>query len=121
MKKPMPKAKAGKTTVTYNPATGEKVAEFANTDLKKLPAIIAKARKAQAEWAKLSFRQRAKHVLRMRAYITEHADELARIVSFENGITKLTVDELIEISEILNINLSELFSQKAASSQNSSN
>lgn len=38
----------------------------------------------------------------------------------ENGITKLTVDELIEISEILNINLSELFSQKAASSQNSS-
>ena len=80
MKKPMPKAKAGKTTVTYNPATGEKVAEFANTDLKKLPAIIAKARKAQAEWAKLSFRQRAKHVLRMRAYITEHADELARIV-----------------------------------------
>ncbi len=38
----------------------------------------------------------------------------------ENGITKLTVDELIEISEILNIDLSELFSQKTTSTQNSS-
>ncbi len=38
----------------------------------------------------------------------------------ENGITKLTIDELIEISEILNIDLSELFSQKTTSTQNSS-
>lgn len=38
----------------------------------------------------------------------------------ENGITKLTVDELIEISEILNIDLSELFSPKIASTHNSS-
>jgi transcriptional regulator with XRE-family HTH domain len=38
----------------------------------------------------------------------------------ENGITKLTVDELIEISEILNIDLSELFSPNTALSQNSS-
>lgn len=38
----------------------------------------------------------------------------------ENGITKLTVDELIEISEILNINLSELFSPKIDVSHKSS-
>ncbi|HNL09497.1 MAG TPA: aldehyde dehydrogenase family protein [Turneriella sp.] len=85
MKKPTKKTLSVKTTVTYNPATGEKVAEYTNTDLRLFPEIVARARRAQIEWAKLSFRQRAKYVLRMRRYITEHADELALTVSRENG------------------------------------
>lgn len=80
-----PKETSAKTTTTYNPATGEKVAEFANTDLREFGAIVARAKKAQAEWVKLSFHRRAKHILKMRAYITEHADELALAVSRENG------------------------------------
>ncbi len=89
MKKPSAKSKSVKTTVTYNPATGEQVAEFANTDLKKFPKIVERARNAQAEWSKLSFRQRARHLLRMRAYITDHADELALTVSRENGKSRI--------------------------------
>jgi acyl-CoA reductase-like NAD-dependent aldehyde dehydrogenase len=112
MKKPTPKAKARRTTVTYNPATGEKVAEFANTDLKKFPGILANARKAQAEWAKLPFRKRASHILRMRAYITEHADELSRIVSLENG--KSRTDALA--TEVIPASLAVRWYAKNASS-----
>ncbi|MBV6493961.1 MAG: putative succinate-semialdehyde dehydrogenase [NADP(+)] 2 [Turneriella sp.] len=100
-KKSVSKAKASKTTITYNPATGEKVAEFANTDLRKFPQIMERARAAQSEWAKLSYRERAKHVLRMRKYISAHADELALAVSRENG--KSRTDALA--TEVLPISL----------------
>lgn len=85
MKAAKTKAKAAATTVTYNPATGERVAEYQNTDMRTFPQILERAKKAQSEWAKLSFRQRAKYILRMRRYITEYADELSLIVSQENG------------------------------------
>ena len=85
MKAAKRKTKGPAVTVTYNPATGEKVAEYTNTDMRKFPEIMHRARSAQAEWAKLSFHKRAKHILRMRRYITEHADELALAVSRENG------------------------------------
>lgn len=89
MKKPTKTAKRGNTTVTLNPATGEQVAEFTNTDMRKFPAMLSNARRAQSDWAKLSFAQRAKYILRMRRYITDHADELAVTISSENGKSRI--------------------------------
>lgn len=89
MKAAKKKTASAKTTVTYNPATGEKVAEYANTDMRSFSQIMQRARKAQEGWAQKSFRQRARQILRMRRYITEHADELALTVSRENGKSRI--------------------------------
>ena len=85
-------AGAAGETVSHNPATLEEVGRVPNTDLADMPAIFARARAAQVDWAKRSFADRRRHVQKMRDYIVEHAEELAAIVSRENG--KLRLDAL---------------------------
>jgi succinate-semialdehyde dehydrogenase/glutarate-semialdehyde dehydrogenase len=80
-------------TEVYNPATLEKVGEVANTDLSRIPEFFANARIAQKHWAALSFKQRKPHLLKMRDYIVDHAEELAEIVNKSNG--KSRTDALI--------------------------
>jgi acyl-CoA reductase-like NAD-dependent aldehyde dehydrogenase len=79
-------------TVSHNPATLEEVGRVPNTDLTTMPEIFRRARAAQAVWAKVPFAERRRHVQKMRDYIVEHAEELAGIVSRENG--KLRLDAL---------------------------
>jgi acyl-CoA reductase-like NAD-dependent aldehyde dehydrogenase len=79
-------------TVSYDPATLEEVGRVPNTDLSRMPEIMERARAAQKEWAKLTFDERKAHILKMRDYIVEHAEELATIVSRDNG--KLRLDAL---------------------------
>ena len=79
-------------TVSHDPATLEEVGRVPNTDLALLPEIFAKARAAQKIWAALPFAERKKRVLKMRDYIVEHAEELAKVVSRDNG--KLRMDAL---------------------------
>ncbi|SFM26228.1 aldehyde dehydrogenase family protein [Marinobacter zhejiangensis] len=76
-------------THAYNPATGVRIDAVANTAPEAIPAIFEQARKAQAVWAAKSFAERRRHVLKMRDYIRDNADELARIVSDGNGKTRL--------------------------------
>ncbi|MBI39130.1 MAG: succinate-semialdehyde dehydrogenase [Leptospiraceae bacterium] len=76
----------------FSPATGEVIGQYEPTDMSHVPELVARARKAQKDWASLSFRQRKKQILKMRDYIVEHAEELADIVSKENG--KSRVDAL---------------------------
>ena len=81
-------ATAGSTTAR-NPATGANLGEVAHTPLDAMPTIMAQARAAQALWAEKSFAQRRVHILKMRNYILDHADELAKIVSDGNGKTRM--------------------------------
>jgi succinate-semialdehyde dehydrogenase/glutarate-semialdehyde dehydrogenase len=76
-------------TVSYDPATLEEIGRVPNTDLEGMPEISARARAAQKRWAALSFAQRKTHVLRMRDYIVEHAEDLAAIVSRDNGKSRI--------------------------------
>lgn len=76
-------------TASYNPATGERLGAIPNTPMESIPAIFARARAAQALWAQKSFAQRCGHLIKMRDYIRDHADDLARIVSEDNGKTRM--------------------------------
>lgn len=78
--------------VAISPATGEVIGEYTSTDMDRIPEIFARARQAQKEWSGYSFSRRKKQILKMRDYIVEHAEELAEIVSKENG--KSRVDAL---------------------------
>jgi acyl-CoA reductase-like NAD-dependent aldehyde dehydrogenase len=76
-------------TVSYDPATLEEVGRVPNTDLATLPEIFARARAAQKKWAATPFSERKRHVLKMRDYVVSHAEELAAIVSRDNGKSRM--------------------------------
>ncbi|OQW92863.1 MAG: succinate-semialdehyde dehydrogenase, partial [Beggiatoa sp. IS2] len=72
-------------TEASNPATLEKIGAINNTDMERLPEIFSKARTAQKRWAAMPFSQRRLYILKMRDYIVEHAEDLAKVVSQNNG------------------------------------
>ncbi|HEX7477412.1 MAG TPA: aldehyde dehydrogenase family protein [Polyangiales bacterium] len=90
---PVREAQPAGETVSFNPATLEEVSRIPNTDLARMPEIFARARAAQRGWAALSFDARARHILKMRDYVVAHAEDLAAVVSRENG--KLRTDALV--------------------------
>ncbi len=76
-------------TFSYNPATLELVGKVANTDLSQLPDMLKTARTAQSQWLRLSFAERASHIKKMRDYIVANAEELALVVSKDNGKSRI--------------------------------
>lgn len=82
----MPHTDFGMTT-SVNPATGETIATVPNTNMNEFPQLVEQARIAQKAWGETSFKQRRKHIEKMRRYIVENGDKLARIISQENGKT----------------------------------
>ncbi|OHD71434.1 MAG: succinate-semialdehyde dehydrogenase [Spirochaetes bacterium RBG_16_49_21] len=87
-RKPDRRASGGKT-VYYDPATGKELGRVRNTDLSTIRTLMADARKAQTEWASLPFRERKRHILKIRDYIVEHSDEIARVISENSGKTRI--------------------------------
>jgi acyl-CoA reductase-like NAD-dependent aldehyde dehydrogenase len=83
-----PKPSVGET-VSHDPATGRESSRVPNTNLEGMPEIFAAARRAQKDWASRPIRERRRHILAMRDYIVDHAEELAEIVSRENGKSRM--------------------------------
>lgn len=50
---------------------------------------VERARKAQPAWAALKPRQRARYLKPVRDYLVNNADELARVISADNGKTRM--------------------------------
>ncbi len=76
-------------TVSFDPATLEEVGRVPNTSLDRIPEMFALARGAQKRWASLSFAERKSHIVKMRDYIVDNAEELASIVSRDNGKSRI--------------------------------
>ncbi len=78
--------------VSTNPATLEEIGRLPLTTEAEFERIFEAARKAQKAWAQVSYKERASYILKMADYIRDHADELADIISQDNG--KLKIDAL---------------------------
>ena len=50
---------------------------------------IRGAKEAQKQWAALPVRARARYMLKIRDYLVSHTDELTRVISRDNGKTRL--------------------------------
>ncbi|MGH9789962.1 MAG: aldehyde dehydrogenase family protein [Candidatus Acidiferrales bacterium] len=70
---------------SLDPATGEAIAGFEITPIATLPAIVARARAAQSQWAELSPRKRAPAIGRLRDAIYQRRSEIADVVTREAG------------------------------------
>ena len=81
-------SESGKTFPTYNPATGEKIAEVAEADSADVDKAVKVAREAleRGSWRKTSASERGRLLNRLADLIEEHADELATLETLDNGM-----------------------------------
>ena len=71
--------------ISYDPSTGEEVGRAPLMDESEISAAVDRARKAQREWARLSYRERARFVLRAREVVLDQLEEIAALISRETG------------------------------------
>ena len=80
-------AASGKTFPTYNPATGEVLANIAEGDKEDINRAVAAARAAfdTGRWSKITPSQRGKMIWKLADLIEQHAEEFAQLESLDNG------------------------------------
>src|SRR5579863_7733487 len=81
-------SRSGNTLESLNPATGQRLTQFASADGLDVDAAVVAARRAfeVAAWSGLTPHQRTHALLRIAETIDQHADELAAIESFDVGM-----------------------------------
>jgi succinate-semialdehyde dehydrogenase/glutarate-semialdehyde dehydrogenase len=97
--------------VSINPATLEELGRFHIESPAEVTAAVARARAAQPQWASLSYRNRARYILKVRHALYERQNEIINIISDETG--KPAFEALS--SEVLPI--ADLMSHYAAKSE----
>jgi len=78
---------AGKSFVTVNPATGERLAEVPWAGGEEVKLAVEAAKRGFAEWRRLPPWDRASQVEKLADRISEHIDELALMDSYDSGNT----------------------------------
>jgi len=68
-----------------NPATGEKITSVANLTAEDTKKAIEAAHEAFPDWAKRTAKERGKIIRKWGDLMIEHADDLARIMTIEQG------------------------------------
>jgi len=71
-----------------DPATGEALGEVALDTPDEVRAIVARARTAQAAWAKTSFAERRRVLGKIRDHLLAHLDELIDLIARDAGKTR---------------------------------
>lgn len=80
-------AKSGKTFATINPANEEVLALVAEGDKADVDEAVKAARKAfeEGQWPGMSPHQRARYLFKIADLIEAHGEELAELITLENG------------------------------------
>ncbi len=78
---------SGKTFATYNPATGEVLANVAEGDREDIDRAVKAARAAfeTGKWSKTSPAARARMMWKLADLLEQHLEEFAQIESLDNG------------------------------------
>jgi acyl-CoA reductase-like NAD-dependent aldehyde dehydrogenase len=78
-------AKQTREVISYDPATGEEIGRAPLSSPQEVQNAVTRARAAQPSWASLSFRERARIILKARGLMLNERDEIAKLVSRETG------------------------------------
>jgi phenylacetaldehyde dehydrogenase len=80
-------AASGKTFPTYNPATGEVLAQVAEGDRADIDAAVKAARKAfdSGPWSRMTSSERGRLVWKLADLLEEHLEEFATLETLDNG------------------------------------
>ena len=98
-------AKQGNRFVTYNPATGEAIAEVPDCGAADVDDAVAAAVEASRNLRRVPFRQRAAMVRTLAATLREHRDELAYLDAIDGGspiaMMRADVDQACDYMEAM--------------------
>lgn len=86
-----------------NPATGEKIGSVDETALERVDELYSHARSAFNNWSGTSVNERIEYLRKLRIYIVDHLDEIAKVISDDTGklpIEALTADILTVLDSI---------------------
>jgi len=97
--------------VSRDPATGEELGRVTVASSEEVARAVERARRAQTHWAKLSFRERGRVVMRARAIVLDETEEIAELISKESG---KPVDEAISMEIVPTLDLMQFFGRKTA-------
>src|ERR1700730_5156009 len=80
-------AASGKTFATYNPATGDVLANVAEGDREDIDRAVKAARAAfeTGPWSRISPAARGKMIWKLADLIERHLEEFAQLESLDNG------------------------------------
>ena len=94
--------------ISLDPSTGEEIGRVPLMEAAEVAAAVARARAAQPAWAKLSYRDRARFILRAREVVLAQVDEIAELISRETG---KPVTEAIAMEIVPTLDLMHYFAQ----------
>jgi acyl-CoA reductase-like NAD-dependent aldehyde dehydrogenase len=72
----------------YEPATRRSLGSVSVTAPEEIPALVARARKAQERWAQSSFAERRRLLGLILDHVLAHADELCEVIARDSGKTR---------------------------------
>ena len=78
---------AAETSDVNNPATAELLACVPLTPAAQVDQAVQAAHKAYLDWRRVPATQRIQHLFKLKMLMEEHFEELARMVTLENGKT----------------------------------
>src|SRR6185503_17831143 len=89
--------------VKVDPSTGEEIGRVPLQDADEVNAAVAKARAALPAWARLSYRERARFILRAREVALEQLEEIAQLISRETGkpVTEAIAMEIVPTLDLM--------------------
>lgn len=78
-------AEASQTETVFNPATGEVLGEVPLSTREELDRAVAAAKEAFTGWSRTPVPRRARIMFKYQQLLVEHWEELARLITLENG------------------------------------
>ncbi len=89
--------------ISLDPSTGEEIGRVPLLDAAGVAAAVARARAAQPAWAGLSYRDRARFILRAREIVLNQLDEIANLISRETGkpVTEAIAMEIVPTLDLM--------------------
>jgi succinate-semialdehyde dehydrogenase/glutarate-semialdehyde dehydrogenase len=95
--------------ISYDPATGEEVGRAPLTSSAAVTSAVARAREAQRDWGKITFRERGRVVMRARTIVLEEMEAIATLISRETG---KPVSEAIAMEIVPTLDLMQYFARQ---------
>src|ERR1051325_6993353 len=97
--------------ISRDPATGEELGRVRVGTAEDVAQAVAEARHAQRDWARLSFKERGRIIMRARKFVLDEMEQLARLISRETG---KPLAEAISMEITPTLDLMQFFARRTA-------
>ena len=87
-----------------NPANGEFLSEFRETQLNQIPQFYEQARSTFETWKKTSVKERLSYLKKLRFVMVDELEHIAKVISTDTGkvlVEALTADIITVLDDIL--------------------